>query len=181
LLTPDLTTTSSSGAEAIRDRTAPAAEALKRTKSLQAKTELPEFLGELASAQLVARSTLLIGALQLAVLAAAALLLVAHLLTEHQEGERVLLAARGASRRRLGVLSGAEALLLALPAAVLAPLLTPPLLRLLGGFGPLARVPFDTAGSWLLWPVAAGCALACVLLTGLPAVLRGVAAAALRR
>ncbi|MYT24688.1 ABC transporter permease, partial [Streptomyces sp. SID7760] len=75
LLTPDLTTTSSSGAEAIRDRTAPAAEALKRTKSLQAKTELPEFLGELASAQLVARSTLLIGALQLAVLAAAALLL----------------------------------------------------------------------------------------------------------
>ncbi|MFD5511826.1 FtsX-like permease family protein [Streptomyces sp. NPDC127051] len=181
LLTPDLATTHSSDAEAIRDRTTAAAEALKRTKSLQAKTELPEFLGELASAQLVARSTLLIGALQLAVLAGAALLLVAHLLTERQEGERVLLAARGASRRRLGALSAAEALLLALPAAVLAPLLTPPLLRLLGGFGPLARVPFNTAGTWLLWPVAAGCALACVLLAALPAVLRGVAAAALRR
>ncbi|WP_327130879.1 ABC transporter permease [Streptomyces sp. NBC_01343] len=181
LLTPDLATTGSSDAEAIRDRTAAASEALKRTKSLQAKTELPEFLAELASAQLVARSTLLIGALQLAVLAGAALLLVAHLLTERQEGERVLLAARGASRRRLGALSAAEALLLALPAAVLAPLLTPPLLRLLGGFGPLARVPFDTSGSWLLWPVAAGCALACVLLAALPAVLRGVAAAALRR
>ncbi|MGW8779710.1 FtsX-like permease family protein [Streptomyces sp. NPDC055796] len=181
LLTPDLTTTAGSDAEAIRDRTGAAAETLKRTKSLQARTELPEFLGELASAQLVARSTLLIGALQLAVLAAAALLLVAHLLTERQEGERVLLAARGASRRRLGALSAAEALLLALPAAVLAPLLTPPLLRLLGGFGPLARVPFDTAGTWLLWPVAAGCALACVLLAALPALLRGVAAAALRR
>ncbi|MFI6144016.1 FtsX-like permease family protein [Streptomyces sp. NPDC051109] len=181
LLTPDLAGADSSDAEAIRARTAAAAEALKRTESLQAKTELPEFLGELASAQLVARSTLLIGALQLAVLAGAALLLVAHLLTERQEGERVLLAARGASRRRLGALSAAEALLLALPAAVLAPLLTPPLLRLLGGFGPLARVPFHTAGSWLLWPVAAGCALACVLLAALPAVLRGVAAAALRR
>ncbi|WP_030157963.1 FtsX-like permease family protein [Streptomyces sp. NRRL S-244] len=181
LLTPDLATTHGSDAEAIRGRTAAAAEALKRTRSLQAKTELPEFLGELASAQLVARSTLLIGALQLAVLAGAALLLVAHLLTERQEGERVLLAARGASRRRLGALSAAEAMLLALPAAVLAPLLTPPLLRLLGGFGPLARVPFDTAGTWLLWPVAAGCALACVLLAALPAVLRGVAAAALRR
>ncbi|GHE37532.1 ABC transporter permease [Streptomyces vinaceus] len=181
LLTPDLATTNGSDAEAIRDRAAAAAESLKRTKSLQARTELPDFLGELASAQLVARSTLLIGALQLAVLAAAALLLVAHLLTERQEGERVLLAARGASRRRLGALSAAEALLLALPAAVLAPLLTPPLLRLLGGFGPLARVPFDTSGTWLLWPVAAGCALACVLLAALPAVLRGVAAAALRR
>ncbi|WP_405761349.1 FtsX-like permease family protein [Streptomyces sp. NBC_00045] len=181
LLTPDFAGARSSDTEAVRDRTTAAADALKRTKSLQAKTELPEFLGELASAQLVARSTLLIGALQLAVLAGAALLLVAHLLTERQEGERVLLTARGASRRRLGVLSAAESLLLALPAAVLAPLLTPALLRLLGGFGPLARVPMRPTGTWLLWPVAAGCALACVLLAALPAVLRGAAAAALRR
>ncbi|MFB6810772.1 FtsX-like permease family protein [Streptomyces sp. NPDC056387] len=181
LLTPDFSGAHGSDTDAVRERTPAAAEALKRTKSLQARTELPEFLGELASAQLVARSTLLIGALQLAVLAAAALLLVAHLLTERQEGERVLLTARGASRRRLGVLSAAESLLLALPAAVLAPLLTPPLLRLLGGFGPLARVPLGTTGTWLLWPVAAGCALACVLLAALPAVLRGAAAAALRR
>ncbi|MFE2145011.1 FtsX-like permease family protein [Streptomyces sp. NPDC059456] len=181
LLTPDFSDAHGSDTDAVRDRATSAVEELKRTKSLQARTELPELLGELASAQLVARSTLLIGALQLTVLAAAALLLVAHLLTDRQEGERVLLAARGASRRRLGVLSAAESLLLALPAAVLAPLLTPPLLRLLGGFGPLARVPLGATGTWLLWPVAAGCALACVLLAALPAVLRGAAAAALRR
>lgn len=42
-------------------------------------------------------------------------------------------------------------------------------------------MPFDTGGSWLLWPAAAVCALLCVLLTTLPAVLRGATAAALRR
>ncbi|MFE3558129.1 FtsX-like permease family protein, partial [Streptomyces sp. NPDC059193] len=147
----------------------------------QIRTELPQLLGELESGQLVARSSLLVGALQLAVLAAAALLLVSQLLTDRQEPERVLLTARGASRGRLGALGAAGSLLLALPAALLAPLLTPPLLGFLSGFGPLSRVPLDTSGSWLLWPVAAACALGCVALTALPGALRGAGAAALRR
>ncbi|MCX4631619.1 ABC transporter permease [Streptomyces sp. NBC_01443] len=181
LLTADFATVRVAETRALRDRAAGAADALAGASGLHARTELPELLGELESGLLVARSTLLVGALQLTVLAAAALLLVSHLLTGRQETERLLLAARGASRRRLGALTAAEGLLLALPAAVLAPLLTPPLLRLLAGFGPLSRVPLDSSGTWLLWPVAAGCALACVLLTALPAVLRGAAAAALRR
>lgn len=135
----------------------------------------------MTSAQRVARSTLLVGALQLAVLATATLLLVAHLMTDRKETERVLLTARGASRRRLGMLTVAESLLLALPAAVLAPLLTPPLLRLSGRFGPLSRLSLDSAGTWMLWPVALGCALFCALLTSLPVVLRGAASAVLRR
>ncbi|MFF3862732.1 FtsX-like permease family protein [Streptomyces sp. NPDC002209] len=180
LLTADFATARVAETGALRTRAADAADALPGASGLHARTELPELLGELESGLLVARSTLLVGALQLTVLAAAALLLVSHLLTGRQETERLLLAARGASRRRLGTLTAAEGLLLALPAAVLAPLLTPPLLRLLADFGPLSRVPLDSSGTWLLWPVAAGCALACVLLTALPAVLRGAAAAALR-
>ncbi|MEU8437476.1 FtsX-like permease family protein [Streptomyces sp. NPDC029216] len=181
LLTPDLRTIGTAEARAVRAAADPAAIALKRTTSLQAATELPELLAQLDSGLLVARSTLLVGALQLAVLSAAALLLVSHLMTARQEPERVLLTARGASRRRLGALSAAESLLLALPAAVLAPLLAPPLLRLFGRFGPLGRVHLEIPDTWLVWPVAAGCALACVLLTTLPSALRGASAAVLRR
>ncbi|MFF3620687.1 FtsX-like permease family protein [Streptomyces sp. NPDC002467] len=186
LLTPDFATVSPEQAQDIRGRAAGlaagarASTGVKGPDGFQIKTELPHLLDELDSGQRVARSTLMVGALQLAVLAAAALLLVAHLLTDRQEPERVLLTARGASRFRIGALGAAGSLLLALPAAVLAPLLTPPLLRLLAGFGPLARVPLDTSGSPLMWPVAGACALACVLLTALPAMLRGAGAVALR-
>ncbi|MER7465853.1 ABC transporter permease [Streptomyces sp. NPDC097981] len=181
LLTADFATARIAETRAVRARAGGAADTLTAASGLHARTELPDLLGELESALLVARSTLLVGALQLTVLAAAALLLVSHLLTDRQQTENLLLTARGAARRRLGALTAAESLLLALPAAVLAPLLTPPLLRLLAGFGPLSKVPPDGSGTWLLWPVAAGCALACVLLTALPAVLRGAVAAALRR
>ncbi|MFF4582562.1 FtsX-like permease family protein [Streptomyces sp. NPDC001389] len=181
LLTPDLGTIRTSEAEAIRTAAGPAGRDLERTASLRTSTELPALLAESDSGLRVARSALLAGALQLAVLAAAALLLVSHIMTVRQEPERVLLTARGASRRRLGALGAAESLLLALPAAVLAPLLTPPLLRLSGRIGPLGRVHLEIPDTWLVWPVAAGCALACVLLTTLPSVLRGASAAVLRR
>ncbi|MFF4445308.1 FtsX-like permease family protein [Streptomyces sp. NPDC001502] len=181
LLTPDLRTVRAAEAEAVRTATDPASAALERAGSLRTATELPKLLAELSAGTVVARSTLLMGALQLAVLSTAALLLVSHILTVRQEPERVLLTARGASRRRLGALTAAESLLLALPAAVLAPLLTPPLLRLFGRFGPLGRVHLEIPDTWLVWPVAVGCALACVLLTTLPSVLRGASAAVLRR
>ncbi|WP_073918265.1 FtsX-like permease family protein [Streptomyces sp. CB00455] len=186
LLTPDFATVRPAETGALGDRAAGltgggATGGVTAPAGFQVKTELPALLAELESGQVVARSSLLVGALQLAVLAAAALLLVAQLLTDRQEPERVLLTARGASRGRLVALDAAGSLLLALPAAVLAPLLTAPLLDVLGGFGPLARVPLDTSGTWLLWPVSAACALGCVLLTALAAALRGAGAAALRR
>ncbi|MEU9800290.1 FtsX-like permease family protein [Streptomyces sp. NPDC051000] len=186
LLTADFTAADASDIEAVRaaatrlDTHGPLTIPLAAT-GLKVRTELPALLSELTSAQRVARSTLLVGALQLAVLAAAALLLVAHLMTDRKEAERVLLTARGASRRRLGLLTCTESLLLALPAAVLAPLVTPPLLRLAGRLGPLSGLSLDSAGTWSLWPVAVGCALVCVLLTTLPAVSRGAASAVLRR
>ncbi|MEU6234446.1 FtsX-like permease family protein [Kitasatospora sp. NPDC047058] len=181
LLGADFAGIRDTGAAAVRDRAAGLADDLTKATGLQVRTELPVMLGEVESSALVARSTLLIGALQLAVLAAAVLLLVVQLMAARQEGENALLAARGASGARLGLFSATEALLLAVPAAALAPLFTPLLLSALAHRGPLARVPLDTGLSWTLWPIATGCALACVLLTTVPTVLRGAGSAVLRR
>ncbi|MFC5661645.1 FtsX-like permease family protein [Kitasatospora misakiensis] len=181
LVDADFTGVGASAVDALRGRITPAGDDLNRTAGLIARTELPDLLRELDSGATVARSTLLIGALQLIVLAAAALLLVVHLIAGRQQAENTLLAARGASGLRLGGYTAVEALLLALPAALLAPLLTPPLLRVLGGFGPLRHVPLDTSLRWTLWPVSIACALGCVLLAAVPALLRGAGAAVLRR
>ncbi|WP_053647498.1 ABC transporter permease [Streptomyces sp. XY431] len=181
LIDADFTGVGTAAVDAVRDRVTPAGDALNRNAGLIARTELPALLRELDSGAMVARSTLLIGALQLIVLASAALLLVVHLIASRQQSENALLAARGASGARLGGYTAVEALLLALPAALLAPLLTPPLLRVLGGFGPLRHMPLDTSLHWTLWPVSVACALGCVLLAAVPALLRGAGTAVLRR
>ncbi|MFJ8441810.1 FtsX-like permease family protein [Kitasatospora griseola] len=173
LLTADFSAADPERVDRVRARADHLADLTKQYGAgLQPQTELPALLGELKSSMLVARSSLTIGALQLAVLAAAALLLVVHLVSERQSQENALLTSRGATRRRLAGWTAVEALLLALPAAVLAPLLTGPLLRLLTSWGPLAGLPLEHTDTAVRWPVAAACALACVALTALPAVLR---------
>ncbi|MDX2710224.1 ABC transporter permease, partial [Streptomyces sp. PA03-6a] len=92
-----------------------------------ASSELPALAADLSRNLLVSRSTLLISALQLIVLAGLALMLVAGLLASERSEETAQLRARGSSRSRIAGLASAEALLLALPAAVLAPLLAGPL------------------------------------------------------
>ncbi|WP_049661249.1 FtsX-like permease family protein, partial [Kitasatospora sp. MY 5-36] len=168
-------------AQAVGDRAQRLSDELRTSGSLAAKTELPDIMRELSDSMVVARSTLLIGALQLAVLAAAALLLVVHLIAARQESENEMLAARGASAVRLGSFTALESLLLALPAAVFAPLLTPFLVRALAGLGSAHQVALDTGISWSLWPVAVVCAFACILLATVPSVVRGVGAALRRR
>lgn len=103
-----------------------------------AVSPLPELLTQLQRTVLVARATLLVAVLQLCLLALMTLLLAARLLAEERESENALLRARGAAPRRLTLLAAAEAALLALPSAVLAPVLAEPLIRLLGSQGPLA-------------------------------------------
>ncbi|MZG12215.1 ABC transporter permease, partial [Streptomyces sp. SID5914] len=66
-----------------------------------ATTELPAILERLDRSLEVSRSTLLVIALQLVLLAGGALLLVARLLSAERAGELRLLRARGASRARL--------------------------------------------------------------------------------
>ncbi|WP_307133427.1 ABC transporter permease [Streptomyces aurantiacus] len=135
-------------------------------------TSLPEELDRADRSLLVSRSTLLIVALQLALLAGYALLLVARLLSVERAGETRLLRARGASRGRVAGLAALEASLLALPAALCAPLLAGPLTRLLAGQGALARIGLrlDTsATAGAVWVTAAAVALGCALAVTVPA------------
>ncbi|WP_367323007.1 FtsX-like permease family protein [Streptomyces sp. HUAS ZL42] len=128
-------------------------------------TSLPDVLDRADRALLVSRSTLLIVALQLTLLAACALLLVARLLSSERVGETRLLRARGASRARIAGLAALEALLLAGPSVICAPLLAGPLTRLLAEQGPLARIGLHldvpSGGRLGVWLVAAGVALGC--------------------
>lgn len=140
-----------------------------------ATTALPDVLDRAERSLLVSRSTLLIVALQLVLLAGYALLLVARLLSSERTGETELLRARGGSRARLLGLSATEALLLAAPAAVGAPLLSDPLTRLLAGHGPLARIGIhlDTGPTGTVWLVAALVALGCAAAVVAPALSAG--------
>ncbi|MEW2618915.1 FtsX-like permease family protein [Streptomyces sp. NPDC048106] len=138
------------------------------------RTGLPEALDRIDRSLLVARSTLLIAALQLVVLAGYALLRVARLLGSERAAETGLLRARGASGARLALLAAAEALLLVLPAAVLAPLLSTPLARVLAAHGPLSRLglhlTLPVTGRPAVWLVAvvvsSGCAVAMAVMGG---------------
>ncbi|RAG85181.1 ABC transporter permease [Streptacidiphilus pinicola] len=155
------------GALAAADRAATAR--INQQGTYQAVSNLPPVLDQLRQSILVARSTLLVVVLQLVLLTAMTLLLAARLLTEEREAENALLQARGAAPQRIVRLAATEALLLALPAAVLAPLLAQPLIRLLGAFGPLSSAgvrldgPLPAAGWWTALVTALGCAAVVVV------------------
>ncbi|MEU3426648.1 FtsX-like permease family protein [Streptomyces gardneri] len=143
--------------------------------TISAATALPTLLEQTQRALVVSRSTLLIVAVQLVLLAAYALLLVARLLSTERSGETALLRARGASRRRITGLAAAEALLLALPAAIAAPLLTGPLTRLFTERSALSSlgVRLDTTPSLQVWLAAAAVALCCAAAVVAPALAAG--------
>ncbi|MEV8452080.1 ABC transporter permease [Streptomyces sp. NPDC052095] len=140
-----------------------------------ARTSLPQVLEQIDRALLVSRSTLMIVAVQLVLLAGYALLLVARLLSSERAGETRLLRARGGSRGRITALAAVEALLLALPAALVAPLLAGPLTRLLADRGALARigVRIEVGATGAVWLVSVGVALACALAVVAPALSAG--------
>ncbi|MEU7897539.1 ABC transporter permease [Nonomuraea sp. NPDC049152] len=137
----------------------------------RATTRLPEMLTQLGTASLVARSTMLIPVLQLLLLAAYALMLTARLLADHRRMEVALLRARGAGAGRLALLGGGEALVVAFPCAIAAPLLGPPLLHLVNAI-PWIRAsgvrpaPEAVPGTFA---VSVAVALASAVLLALPA------------
>lgn len=141
--------------------------------AVSASSELPDLLTAVKGGLLVSRSTLLISTLQLVLLAALSLLLVASLLAGERADETAQLRARGGSRARIAALSAGEALLLVVPAAIAAPLLAGWLVRLLAGHGALPRAgvrlePSFTTAAW----AAALTALACALIVLAPALRR---------
>ena len=126
------------------------------TAGYSVKSSAPDLLTQVDRALLVSRSTLLIPALQLVVLALYTLMLVSRLLAEHRRVEITLMRARGASGRQIAALAVGEGLLLSVPSAVAAPFLAPLLVRaamatrLLGTSGP----HLDLGPSALTWGIA---------------------------
>jgi hypothetical protein len=153
--------------------------------SVQLTTSLPTVLADTGSNLAVARSLLAISALQLIVLALAALVAVARLLSTQREGETALLTARGATRWQLIRLTAAEVVPLALLTALLGTAGGVWLARVLGdtldGGGPAYNgVSPQAAGTWL--DALGAAAVIAVLAIGamLFPVLRRPAAAASR-
>jgi hypothetical protein len=133
-------------------------------------TGLPGLLSGLATALVVARSQLAIGAAILLVIAGATLALATVMASGQRQAEATLLRSRGASRWQLAGAGLAEAALLVLPAVTAGPLLAGLLLPPLAGHGPLARsglrlpVAFPAAG----WLAAAAVAAGCLVVMALP-------------
>ncbi|MGW1469407.1 FtsX-like permease family protein [Streptomyces sp. NPDC002308] len=144
-------------------------------KGATVRTSLPAVIDQVERALLVARSTVMIVAVQLVLLAGYALLLVSGLLSSERAGETELLRARGGSRGRIASSAAIEALLLAAPAAVVAPLLAGPLTGLLARLGELGRIGLrlDDGVAGTVWPVASGVALLCALAVLAPALAAG--------
>ncbi|GAA2388187.1 hypothetical protein Cme02nite_23130 [Catellatospora methionotrophica] len=141
----------------------------------QAGTHLERLVDRIQQASLVGRSDLLTPLLLISILGGYALLLLAALLTEGRRAETALLRARGASRGQLTGLAAREALLIAAPGAVLAPLLIVPLLGLVKRLPALSSVSLNLEAG--ITPttiiVAAAAGLGCVLAMLLPAMRGG--------
>ncbi|MFD6529723.1 FtsX-like permease family protein [Streptomyces sp. NPDC060184] len=144
-------------------------------KGATVRTSLPAVIDQVERGLLVARSTITIVAVQLVLLAGYALLLVSGLLSSERAGETELLRARGGSRGRIASSAAIEALLLAAPAAVVAPLLAGPLTRSLARLGELGRIGLrlDGGADGTVWLVASAVALLCALAVLAPALAAG--------
>src|SRR5580692_11406016 len=106
---------------------------------LAVTTSLPQVLADTGRSLAVARSLLLVGALQLLLLAAAAIALCARLLAGQREAESALLAARGMARRQLARRAIAEAVVLAAGPAVAGAIAGSALAGLAAGARPAGR------------------------------------------
>jgi hypothetical protein len=134
-------------------------------------TQLGPILARSERSLLVSRTGVLLLIIQLAVLAAYAIVLTANLLVEHRRVHTALLRSRGAGTAQVAGLALTEGLMLAVPAALLGPWLAVGALSLLNVAGPLSSiglgiVPVVSSDAYL---AAGAAALGCVVLLVLPA------------
>jgi hypothetical protein len=147
-----------------------------------ASSGMPQLLTRTAASYAVARALLVIGGLELLLVAGAALALTAHLLASDRETESALLAARGLTRRQIALLAVVEAVTAAIVAAAAGVVLGGLLARLLAAGSSLRGVrptasALSVAGlgaGW--WPAIVVVALAAVVL-GWPSASSATAAA----
>ena len=178
---PDYTTLSAAMAPAVRDQVAGLQaeldEALaaidedtRRFSAFTVTTGVDRLLVGAGRSLTVTRSSVLALLIQLAILAGYALALSAGLLVETRRSETFLIHTRGASPRQLVTMSALEAVLLTVPAALVAPTLAAWSLEVLASVGPLepiglAVTPLVTGESQLLVSIAA---LAAIVALGWP-------------
>ena len=147
--------------------------------SLQVSTNLPAVLDAAAASLAVARSLLVIAALELALVAAAALATAAAYLADQREGESALLASRGTARVQLARLNAAEAIILCLVATAAGGLAGSRLAAVLGSAGPLRaaglRLPAFPPGVWLALAVTAAGSILVLLWPALRTLAPGIA------
>jgi hypothetical protein len=144
-------------------------------RSLRVSSELPAILAAVDRATLVSRSGVLLLTVQFAILAGYATLLVAGMLIERRRIEGALLRSRGASTLHLTAMAFGEAVLLAIPAAIISPWAAVGVVQLLGAVGPLAESGIAgtaTVDGGVM--VTAGlAAAACVIALTLPSLTSG--------
>ncbi len=144
---------------------------------------LPSLLGATEQSHLVSRTDLTLLSLQLAVLSAYAVVLVALLLVDHRRTATSLLLSRGGGTSRIAFLALVEGLAIVVPAVLLGPWLAVAAVTGLDVAGPLASIglsiaPRVTTASYL---AASAIGLVCVALLVLPAALSARSLAAEQR
>jgi ABC-type lipoprotein release transport system permease subunit len=134
-------------------------------------TDLDQILATAERSLLVSRAGVLLITIQLAIVAAYAIVLTAGLLADHRRLDTALLRSRGAGSGEVVSMALAESLTLAATAALLAPFLAAGALQLLNWTGPLAATQVHLAPqlSVTAFVVAGGAALAAALLMAIPA------------
>jgi FtsX-like permease family protein len=149
-------------------------------REVSVDTGLVEVLDRTEHLLTVTRSGVLIPSVQLAILAGAALLFLAGLLSERRGLESAILRSRGAGGEGVATLAVMEGALLAVPAALLAPWVASVGLRSLNHVGPLAQIGLrlDPRVTPLSYALAALAALLCVGALALPALRSGAVTAA---
>jgi hypothetical protein len=152
-----------------------------------ATSPLPALLSRLSAAAEIARSLLLIGLLELLVLAAATLTVMGRALAGERRAETALLRARGGAEGQLAALGAAESTLLVAPAVLIGPVLGVWLAgRLAAGRVHLAGAtrgagpPGVPAGIWLVALAIAVISLPVMLLPSVRTAVSPIAVAAAR-
>lgn len=141
-----------------------------RLGGLQVSSGLPAVLAGLSRSLAVARSLLVISALQLLLLAAAALILVSRLLTSHRTAENALLSSRGATGWQLAGITLTETLVLAAVAAAAGAVAGTRLAALLGRAGALRADRLALSGfPASVWLAVALMLVLCLVIAAWPA------------
>lgn len=121
--------------------------ALPAGQYLTVATGLSGVLGGIDRSALVSRSGVVLVTLQFAILAGYAVLFVGGMLADRRRAEVALLRSRGASSLEVGILAFGEALLLTVPAVIVAPWLALAVVNGLGHFGAVGDAGIISAGS----------------------------------